>query len=691
MRGLQNCRGFTLIEVLVALVVLMIGVYAMLRIFPPGFTAIELSQQRTAAAQLAEAELARWKLHPESLPDAIIATDYQGNPILGTIRNNAESLRQLLVYARNPLATGYRYLALPTPSVSLGNLDYYARALIYSPLDLTPTQFDAALGALGPGELSLHPDWEPNSLYLPRTVIGERIDIRRLGTTASGVLFYLLAHAPLDPKGLLADDPDTPEYDPVLVQVYDAQPWTYAPQGRLQAREFRLEGQTLVFGPEGVTPAQAQVGNTRVFRVDYTDPTTKQRVPPQLITATYDPQQAGAWKSPPELPVDLDARTIVVQEMLQAAANEEALWNQRNLYLVDPQTTITGRIRFSPLLQTDPAEVDISIAKVDYRVQDWAILGLDVEVPPDGIVRLPIGHVKGPGFTNPPRQPRPQEVARGIKPYFDWQGNPESRSPLDPNTWAYVVAVNLQDGEYICDHEGLSWPVNAYERKKRVLVNFQEGILDFNYEPWEVSNFNPRVDAPDRAGRTYRIFCRGEADWALQLLVTPRRYGRSSTGLPGGPAVGPEASGSLVLTYAWRPDKNQWQLYFPLSEAGHTVAIDYYLEDHVTGKLTFVEAEIHTIGKPKVTDLGEWVCPLEEELCPDRTRRRQQGVHQWGPLTVRGISVRARASWVSPGRAFLLQDLVSALDREPPDRARASLRESWHQVIVDTYLTRTPI
>ncbi|GAG34992.1 unnamed protein product, partial [marine sediment metagenome] len=35
---------------------LMIGIYAMLRVFPRGFSAIEISQQRTTAAQLAEAE-----------------------------------------------------------------------------------------------------------------------------------------------------------------------------------------------------------------------------------------------------------------------------------------------------------------------------------------------------------------------------------------------------------------------------------------------------------------------------------------------------------------------------------------------------------------------------------------------------------------------------------------------------------
>ena len=111
--------------------------------------------------------------------------------------------------------------------------------------------------------------------------------------------------------------------------------------------------------------------------------------------------------------------------------------------------------------------------------------------------------------------------------------------------------------------------------------------------------------------------------------------------------------------------------------------IDYYYLDRDTGELDFVEGEVHTISPPNVTDLGQWVCRLSEPLAKEPS--------EWGPISVRGIGVRARATWVGPGRAFLLQDLVSALDRLPPGRAQPSLRESWHQVIVDTYLTRAPM
>jgi len=680
--------GFTLIEVLVALVVLMIGVYAMLRIFPPGFTAIEVSQQRTTAAQLAEAELTRWKLHPESLPDAIVATDYQGKLIPATLTNSAESLRHLLVYgelaARMPGTTGYRYLALPSGRVSIGNLDYYARALIYSPLDLTPSQFDAALGYPTPGGATLHPTWQPNSLYLPRTIVGEQIDLRRLGRTTLGVPFYLLSHAPLDVLRYEGEDnPGTPqdERSKVYVDIYDARPWHYVPERTgLGARQFSVDASE---GALYLLPS----GEDRELKVDYTDPTTLQRV---LGTTVAVP--AGAELVSGVLPIGVDPNGVQVHERLRALSDGEyrnyladPLNWPRSTYYVDYQTTISGRIQFSPALQLDPRPTtDITRVKIDYRVFDWQILVFDVEVPPQGIVQLPVTHIKGPAFTNAPRQPRPQEVARGIKREYDWEGQDTGRPPTDPNTWAFVVAVDRQSGDILVDHEGERWPPNPYQRRSRFLVNYQEGLLDFNYEEWEAYGFNPEVETPDRSGRTYRIFCRAESDWAVQLMLAARQYGRSATGLPGGRPLGPEGGAiPTLLTYAWRPDIDPREIYFPLTEAGQAVIIDYYYTPPGTGELTFVEGEVHTIGPPNVTDLGQWVCRLSEPL--------QQEPSQWGPISVRGIGVRARAIWVSPGRAFLLQDLVSALERDPPARARPSLRETWHQVIVDSYLTRAPI
>jgi len=687
-------QGFTLIELLVALVVLMIGIYAMLRVFPRGFSAIEVSQQRTTAAQLAEAELERWRLHPESLPDAIVATDYEGNVVAATLVNNRDTLQELLVYgelaAQIPGTTNYQVLDLPKPQVNVGNLDFFARPFIYNPLDMTPSQFDAALAVWHdrtvPRPNTLHPNWQPNSLYLPRTVIGERIDIRGLGFTREGVPFHLLTHAPLDVLRW-EDDPITPTQDrslSVYVDVYDAEAWQYRPDrtaAALAEREFHFDGVTgsLHFGPGDAPPAQA-----RQFKVDYTDSVTNLRVLGLTVTVA-----ASDTLGVPALPNSVDAWTVQVKERLSPLSYsewrvfaDEGNWPNwpRNAYYVDTETTISGEIQFSPALQLAPREEDIKLVKVDYRVADWGILVFDIEVSPGGVVRLPVGHLKGPASSNPPRQPRPQEVARGIKRYYDWTGTDDGRSVTDPTTWAYVVAVDRQTADILVDHDGVEWPANRYERRKRFRVDYRTGFLYFNYDD-RVYDFNPEIDTPDRSGRTYRVFCRAENDWAVQLMVTARQYARSADRWPGRTPMGAEeAAGGL--TYAWNTDRPR-QLYFPLSEAGQAVAVSYYAEDN-----SYVDGEVHTIAGANVTDLGQWACPLAEQL--------DKRPNLWGPISVRGIGVRARALWVAPGRDYTLQELTRAMDQEvgsqrKPGRPTPVLNETWRQVIISTYMTRSPI
>ena len=684
-------RGFTLVEILVALVVLMIGIYAMLRIFPRGFSAIELSQQQTTAAQLAEAELARWRLHPESLPDAIVATDYDGNLVDATLVNNSETLTSLLVYgelaAQIPGSTNYDVLTLPRGDVQVGNLDFFARPFIYNPLDVTPSQFDAALAVWPtpgrPRPATRHPNWQPNSLYLPRTVLGEQIDVRGLSLNREGVPFHLLSHAPLDV--LLENDPRTTE-DDVYVIAYDAERWEYLPGGpvaTLGQRQFSIEttptDTLLYFGPTASPPAE-----DRVFKVDYTDPATNLRVLGVEVWVAANTTEGGV-----ALPGAVNPLTVQVHErLLELSDTEYQLWQSgdwaawpRNEYrLVGQESKISGEIQFAPALQLEPEEGDIRLVKMDYRVKDWGILVLDVEVPPGGVVRLPVPGIKGPNTTNPPRQPRPEAVDQSIKKQYDWNG--VETVPSDPrSTWAYVVAVDRQTGDVLTEHDGTVWPANPYLRRSRFLVDYRHGLLYFNYDPRnpDISQwYNYQIDTPDRSGRTYRIFCRAENDWAVQLMVAARQYARSADSFPGTTAMGAEeAAGGL--TYAWNTDRPQ-QLYFPLAEAGQAVMVDYVAEDQ-----SYVSGEVHTIGPANVTDLGQWACPLA-----DRLEKRPYRI-----IGVRGIGVRARALWVTPGRSYTLQELARAMDqvdtRGRPDRPRPVVGETWRQLTVSTYITRAPI
>jgi hypothetical protein len=346
-------------------------------------------------------------------------------------------------------------------------------------------------------------------------------------------------------------------------------------------------------------------------------------------------------------------------------------------------------------------------------VADWQILVFDVEVPSTGVVELPVRKLKSAGYRNPPRQPRAKEIARGVRRFYNASGVPTDAAGTelaqvnwaawvnDPRSFAYVVAVDRQSGDILTDNETLEWPTNPWTRRARFRVDYREGLLYFNYESdlaaGKIYGYHPAIDTPNRSGRTYRVFCRAEEDWAVQLSLAPRQYARAAPqagypdGLPGGPPS--VSSPASVQTYVWkRPepgkDNDPKQLFFPLSDAGQSVAVDYYWHDPVSGDDIFVSNEIHAISGPRMVNMGtvaspqpEWVCMLTEGLSHEP--------NAWGPTGVRGISVRARTTWVTSGRSPTLQDLVQGayLGRA----AGSSLQEAWHQVMITTYLTRAPI
>lgn len=78
--------GFTVIEVLVALVILLIGGLAIMNLFPPALNVIKGSENREVAMAQVKGNLARYSSDPASLPDAIYDRVYDAGT--GTLRWN---------------------------------------------------------------------------------------------------------------------------------------------------------------------------------------------------------------------------------------------------------------------------------------------------------------------------------------------------------------------------------------------------------------------------------------------------------------------------------------------------------------------------------------------------------------------------------------------------------------------------
>src|SRR5438046_6867942 len=68
-------RGATLVEILVAMVILLVGIYSLVRLFPSGFTTIIYGRNVSMAQALTRGMLDVWRVRYDELPKAVIAVD----------------------------------------------------------------------------------------------------------------------------------------------------------------------------------------------------------------------------------------------------------------------------------------------------------------------------------------------------------------------------------------------------------------------------------------------------------------------------------------------------------------------------------------------------------------------------------------------------------------------------------------
>lgn len=70
-------NGTTLVELLVVIVVFLIGILAILQIFPGGFKVLQNTRSMAVARQLARAEMERSKSYADTMAEMILDVRYQ--------------------------------------------------------------------------------------------------------------------------------------------------------------------------------------------------------------------------------------------------------------------------------------------------------------------------------------------------------------------------------------------------------------------------------------------------------------------------------------------------------------------------------------------------------------------------------------------------------------------------------------
>ena len=571
-RVLHSRAGLTLIEVLLALVILVIGVYTILKIFPAGFGLIEANRQRAMAASLANAELEHWKLLGEnmySLPEAIIAADYSGE-------------------------------------------------MLYYPIDRRPVEDDY----LNPGEAV--PLWQPDSLWWPRVIIGERAIIPPLSGGESPLPFYVLAFAPIDYFR-------TGE----LVQVYDGNPFTRVPASP-GLRQYRVDYATGDF-------TFASAADNRYFAITYSwvdgNGVIHTSIGEDLSLTAGDTTEPVS-----HYPVLEGSERVYLRFRDVSPSNP----GESGEFSLDDSSMITGMIYF----YSGDAGRQV---KINYRAADWTILREDHEIPAGSTeaVRLNLGGIKGPDYRNPPRQPEPQPLS------------PDAEDDLGNGN--YVVAVDLREGTIYADQDP---PPTGFTFDD---VDYLAGLVKF---------------PSSAEARTVRIYYRLRGDWAVQLCQPAASYAAypSAASVPWPWPYGYFVWDNRIKQSGESDDQYEARLrtlFFLGQEERGVVTVSYYdsLGNYHAGELHTLSAAGLASEVPEVEfALDSRGGPLADEALVSFIQI-EAAPNPRSSVIAHGASLTARVLWTARGWSEVAASASISGRREP-------LNEVWREEQVTTFLTR---
>lgn len=427
--------GFTLVEVLVALVILGVGVYASIAIFPTGFAAMEYNRHLTTAARLAQSEVQRWKDRASALPDAIVAR----NPATGVVTTN------------------------------------------FNPTRLV---FNAA-----------NPNWQPDAVWLPRTVIGETVMVPSArGLPNYEVPTYVLTMSPLAPGAGAAD---LVVYSTPYHELDDRT--DLSSTGDRQQFYVDITSGDVFFD----TPAASIERRVRIEYQYYRAERTGGVITGQtIVSVVNDPPSpavlpAGINQLTVSAAADADFQGIVpgtmrVYQAFRWVTDAAELPLEEGEFYAPASALVTGVLQF--------AEQDAGrTVKVDYQVADWQILREEKTLGADGRMQLTCAPVKQ-ATDDSPRNPNAQ--------YLD----------VVSGRQIAVVAVNVNTGEALYGSTDVTeTPLGAYAGSFK--VDYLTGVCTF-------------VDGAAGAGRvggTWRVMYRSLDEWTLQVAKAADYYVASGT------------------------------------------------------------------------------------------------------------------------------------------------------------------
>ncbi len=616
-------RGFTLIEVLVAVAILLVGVVAALYIFPPGFASFQNAQISDVSAKITQKYADDLMKNPDNIPDAIMPVDtsfpLQKNEV-GTFFSNINAvdfyeINQKTKMPPSPGDAGYdRWSWLKEHTLKNGLINHW-------------------------------PLWQPLSVRVMRMVVGEKIKISSsmTDTSASGKTI-VQKYSPLFSPLVLNKDWDyipTKNIEPLT--IYDLR------YKRVGTDDMLISSEEIA--AETANPSLMLKNNKLNYEIDYNSGIIKfaSKNYDRKIRLTFLVMDSGTIKQFPANP-DVNGSNTIISVPLSGTPGITTIdittlpgyiagskiipgseqLNRAYEYINPSGTPRTGQYTFNTYsTNTNILIGDIyfsqddagKLVKIDYQVADWGILHEDVTVDDNGYLKLSLQNPKIAKNPNFPREPIPwglftpvdlnkMDIATDKADYVvknnvvmamvDMQNGQSYEVIYDPKH--YVMDFNevspppsppsppvlpgagfdpnwkAQDYKLI----PVSYDPNGWDKTKRDafirpeqlklidMTKSEKGILRVGS-----GNLSQKSSWKALRGRILRIYYRAARDWTLQVIRPPAQFwALNSTTID-------------ATTLGWNrfavDSTNTQAIYVSGLYSGLTLAIDYQAEEIDSG------------------------------------------------------------------------------------------------------------
>lgn len=592
----RRTAGTSLIEVLTVIVVFLVGILAVIQIFPNGFRIVRDTKNSTTASALAAAESARVASRATGLPE-MIAPVALGGPSGYTALNVQHDPEDLAIPTEGGTgridSAGYVMLGGASTTVSWGRgsgANIVSRVIGEGGPIPAPRQVGTQFGGL---------------IQLTFAPMVYDVD----ATTQLGKAGQVVVYGN-DLQAKQGDQSNSNDLVPLPTDPAASESVFYFVPGNLAQNSlaFANEDQLMIGAPVDAstgnpyaskyriryTYTMVQSGNARtfdgIFVVDSTNPAYALPTGSNFSIVSLKQLVASAGLYGGGGGSAANYRGVVPGSIQVERVFEEILpsdgWNSTNPYQYKVLSMGLGAILVNQYgsgvrVQDDAGNAKPLVAKVDYSVYDWRIIRDELRVPSTsgGSVKLSINSIKSIGARNADNTPY-----KGIGGSFtnDFSlSTPDSRGTVGNQD---VVVQDMETGGVILGNDPGDSKGAWYVDKSRGVVVFRtvdatkpglqayvayptgtRTITSGSLDPSTLwSSAGPTVDI---SNRPVRVLYRANGEFAAQVLKAANSY---QVSYPADPA-------SLGAGQCYVGGSAGWgsgnRLYFPLADYGQKVVV----------------------------------------------------------------------------------------------------------------------